>query len=92
MEQLSYVKHLGLIIDCTLNWNKHTHELGKKISRGIDILFKVGHFVTNDTLYSSSGLIVWGNTYATTLNPVVVLQKKAVQIIMTKWRRRTVGP
>ena len=27
------------------------------------------------------GLIVWGDTYATTLNAVVVLQKKAVQII-----------
>ena len=42
--------------------------------------------------FLSSGLIVWGNTYATTLNPDVVSQKKAVQIIMTKWRRRTVGP
>ena len=42
--------------------------------------------------FLSSGLIVGGNTYATTLNPVVVLQKKAAQIIMTKWRRRTVGP
>ena len=42
--------------------------------------------------FLSSGLIVEGNTYATTLNPVVVLQKKAAQIIMTKWRRRTVGP
>ena len=27
------------------------------------------------------GLIAWGNTYATTLKPVVVLQKKAVRII-----------
>ena len=34
--------------------------------------------------FLSSGLIVGGNTYATTLNPVVVLQKKAAQIIMTK--------
>ena len=66
--------------------------MGKKISGGIGILFKVGHSVTNDILLLvTSGLIVWGNTYATTLNPVVVLQKKAVQIIMTKWRRRTIG-
>lgn len=66
--------------------------MGKRISRGIGILFKVRDFVTNDIhiqLYYSlvypfltHGLIVWGNTYATTLNPVAVLKKKAVPIII----------
>ena len=35
----------------------------------------------NHVSFLTYGLIVWGNTYATTLNAVVVLQKKAVQII-----------
>ena len=88
---MTCVKYLGLIIDCNLNWKKHAHEVGKKISRGIGILSKLRHFVTNDILNQLSyslvypfltyGLIAWGNTYATTLKPVVVLQKKAVRII-----------
>ena len=44
VEQTAYVKYLGLSIDCNLNWKKHTHEVGKKISRGIGILSKLRHF------------------------------------------------
>ena len=67
--------------------------MGKKISRGIGILFKVRHmhFATNDILnqlycslvypFLTYGLIAWGNNHATTLNSVVVLKKKAVPII-----------
>jgi len=90
VEQTAYVKYLGLI-DSNLNWKKHTHEIGKKISRGIGILSKLTHFVTIDILnqlyyslvypFLTYGLIAWGNTYATTLKPVVVLQQKAVGII-----------
>ena len=50
VEQMTYVKYLGLIIDCHLNWKKHAHEVSKKISRGIGILSKLRHFVTNDFL------------------------------------------
>ena len=91
VEQMTYVKYLGLIIDCHLNWKKHAHEVSKKISRGIGILSKLRHFVTNDILtqlyyslvypFLTYGLILWGNTYTTTLKPIVILQKKAVRII-----------
>ena len=83
---MTYVKYLGLIIDCHLNWKKHAHEVSQKISRGIGILSKLRHFVTNDIptqLYYSLlypfltyGLIVWGNTYSTTLKTIVILLKK----------------
>ena len=91
VEQMTYVKYLGLIIDCHLNWKKHAHEVSKKISRGIGILSKLRHFVTNDILtqlyyslvypFLTYGIIVWGNTYTTTLKPIAILQKKAVRII-----------
>ena len=80
MEQLSDVKYVCLIIDCNLNWKKHTHDVGKKISRGTGILFKFRHFITNSILiqlyyslvypFLTHGLIVWDNIYATTLNPL----------------------
>ena len=75
-----------LIIDGHLNWKKHAHEVSKKISRGIGILSKLRHFVTNDILtqlyyslvypFLTYGIIVWGNTYTTTLKPIVILQKR----------------
>ena len=82
MSQLLLAGIVGLIIDYNLNWKKHTHEVAKKISRGIGILSKLRHFVTTDILnqlyyslvypFLTYGLISWGNTYATTLKPVVV--------------------
>ena len=91
MEQTTYVKYLGLIVDCHLNWKKHVHEVSKKISRGIGILSKLRHFVTDDIItqlyyslvypFLTYGLVVWGNTYATTLKPIVTLQKQALRII-----------
>ena len=72
---MTYVKYLGLIIDCHLNCKMH--EVSKKISRGIGILSKIRHFVTNDILtllyfllvypFLTYSLITCGNTYSTTL-------------------------
>ena len=91
MEQTTCVKYLGLTIDCHLNWKKHVHEVSKKISRGIGILSKLRHFVIDDILtqlyyslvypFLTYGLVVWGNTYVTTLKPIVTLQKQALHII-----------
>ena len=79
------------LIDSNLNWKKHTLEIGEKISRGIGILSKLTQFVTIDILnqlyyslvypFLNYCLIAWGNTYTTTLKPVVVLQQKTVGII-----------
>ena len=85
------VKYLGLIIDSNLNWKSHLHELGKKVARNIGILSKIRHFVNNSILYQlyysliypllTYGLLVWGNTYHTTLKPIITLQKRALRII-----------
>ena len=68
---------------------KHVHEVSKKISRGIGILSKLRHFVTDDILiqlyyslvypFLTYGLVVWGNT--TTLKRVTTQQKQALRII-----------
>ena len=91
VEQTTCVKYLGLIIDCHLNWKKHVHEVSKKISRGIGILSKLRHFVIDDILtqlyyslvypFLTYGLVVWGNTYVTTLKPIATMQKQTLHII-----------
>ena len=91
MEQTTYVKYLDLIVDCHLNWKKHVHEVSKKISSGIGILPRFGLFVSDDILaqlyyslvypFLAYGLVVWGNTYATTFKTIVTLQRHALRII-----------
>ena len=73
-----------------MTWKFHIHELTKKISRNIGILSKLRHFAPCNLLiqiyYKTTFpfityIIIWGNTYKTILNPITVLQKKAVRII-----------
>lgn len=87
----SSVKYLGIIIDSHLNWKQHIHELSKKISRGVGIISKVRYFLPINVLiqlyysliypFLIYGLLVWGNTYESSLRPVIVLQKKALRRI-----------
>ena len=67
------------------------HELSKKISRGIGVLSKIRHYVNGNILlqlyysliypFLIYGLSIWGNTYSSTLRPLIILQKKATRII-----------
>ena len=40
----------GTLIDSHLTWNYHTDMLAAKLSRNIEMLTKIRHYVTNDTL------------------------------------------
>ena len=50
IEEKKCIKYLGIFIDCHLNWKEHEHELSKKIARGIGILSKLRHFVSQAIL------------------------------------------
>ena len=79
------------MIDSNLSWKKQVACVLKKVRRGIGILSKIRHYITKDILKSLYytviypfliyGLIAWGNTYNTTLQPIYILQKKAVRVI-----------
>ena len=61
------------------------------MSRGIGVLSKLRHFTNAEILkqlyytliypFLTFGLITRGNTYITTLKPLIILQKKAVRVI-----------
>ena len=85
------VKYLGLIFDSNLNWKPYLHELSKKVSRGIGVLSKIRYYVNRNILHQlyysiiypflTYGLLIWGNTYSTTLKPLITLQKRAIRTI-----------
>ena len=85
IEEKKCIKYLGIFIDCHLNWKEHVHELSKKNSE------RNWHFVSQAILvqvyysiiycFLVYGVLIWGNTYKTNIQPLVILQKKAVRII-----------
>ena len=91
LEEKKYVKYLGIIMDCNLNWKQHIHELSKKVSGSIGILSKLRHYVPQSILiqiyysivfpFLIYGVLIWGNTYKSNIYPLVILQKKAIRII-----------
>ena len=91
VKQTCYVKFLGVLSDENLSWKYHLTELSKKLARTCGMFFKVRHFLPINVLiclYNSLfspflqyGILVWGLTYDTYINPVFLLQKRVVRAI-----------
>ena len=85
------IKYLGALIDSSLNWKDHIHELSKKISRGIGVLLKLRKWVSTQIIlqvyysiiytFFTYGVLIWGNTYKTNLYPLIILQKKKLCVL-----------
>ena len=86
-----YVKFLGILLDENLSWKYHLTELSKKLARTCGMFFKVRHFLPINVLiclYNSLfspflqyGILVWGLTYESYINPVFLLQKWVIRAI-----------
>ena len=91
LKQEHYIKYLGILIDSNLSWKPQVNYIAKKIKRSIGILSKLRYYVNCNVLvnlyysliypFLIYGILAWGNTYTTTLNPLYILQKKATRII-----------
>ena len=89
VNQETCVKFLGVLLHSTSSWKPHLTELSKKLSRTAGLFYKLRHYTPLEMLkllyfgifylFLSYGVQVWGLTYPTLLNPVFILQKKAVK-------------
>ena len=86
------IKYLGIvIIDSHLSWKSQVSYIAIKIKRNIGVLSKLLYYVNLDVLvklyyaliypFLIYGLISWGNTYSSTTQPLVILQKRAMRMI-----------
>ena len=90
IEEEQYVKYLGILIDSQLTFKFHIEELNKKVSRAIGVLYKLRPYVNSKILtnvyyafiypFLLYGIVVWGNSNKTLLNPIHILQKKFVRM------------
>ena len=84
-------KFLGLILDKNLKFNHHINHICTKISKSIGILYSLRQYLSKPALISMYYSLIypyliycnlaWGNTYQSHLNPLYVLQKKAIRIV-----------
>ena len=88
------IKYLGLLMDTRLNWKAHIHELSKKLSQSIGMLYKIRKSCNQQVLLSlyhaifnshmTYGLPVWGNTTDNLLNRISTLLKKQYVLFLTQ--------
>lgn len=91
LERVQTCKFLGVTVDEKLCWKSHINTIKSKLAKNIGLLGKMRSVLTNNSLrllynslvlpYLSYGAELWGNNYKTIVDPIFLLQKKAVQII-----------
>ena len=93
IDEVKYVKYLGVLIDSQLSFNYHIAELSKKVSRAIGVLYKLRPYVTTKILinvyyaivypFLLYGIAVWGNVTKNLIiiTPIHILQKKIVRMV-----------
>ena len=91
IEQVKEIKFLGIIIQNKLSWKPHINHIKAKLCKSLGIISKVKEFLNEKNLYvlycslvlpyMTYGVEVWGNTYKTNLDPICVIQKRAIRIV-----------
>ena len=91
IQRVYYTKFLGVFIDHKLTWKEHISKVCGKVSRCTALLNKVKNVLSSHSLYTLyNSLIVpyltycvevWGNTYKSNLNPLLIKQKRIIRIV-----------
>ena len=91
ISRVQSAKFLGVIIDQNLSWKPHIEMICSKTSKVIGLICKARQYLhsnTLKTLYNSLFLpyvnycnLIWASTYNPHINPLLLLQKKAIRII-----------
>ena len=91
IERVHENKFLGVIVDDRLSWKPHIKHVQSKVSRSIAVIYKAKQVLDHNslrTLYCSLVLPylhycaeVWGNNYKTSLQSLIILQKRAIRTI-----------
>jgi len=92
LEEVTELKFLGLTVDQNLNWNSHVEVICNKISTGLFALRKLSGICNLNALRSvyfafihshiSFGISLYGSTGSHNLNHILILQKRAVRIML----------
>ena len=91
IDRVKEATFLGVILDEQLTWKSHIHNVARKVSKAIGIIYKSSFCLNNSalrTLYYSLiypylfyCVSVWASTYPSNLRRLIKLQKRVVRIM-----------
>ena len=91
LDKAKEVMFLGVILDEHLSWKSHISHVANKISKSIGIIYRASFYLFKSSLrilyysvvypYLQYCTSVWGSTYPSNLNRLVLLQKRIVRIL-----------
>lgn len=91
------IKYLGIIVDKNLKWSIHVNNLCTKVRRLVLKFYEIRKFMSIKLLriiYKSLvesilqyAIVVWGGLYANALEPLNVIQKYILKIMLQKQKR-----
>ena len=89
--KVTATKLLGIIIDDRLNWKPHIQSVKSKLSCILSIMYKASKLITTAGMYTLYCSLfqphisycneLWGNTYASNVNCLCIIQRKVVRLI-----------
>lgn len=96
------IKYLGVLVDEDFKFKSHVSKVTSTISRNIGIIArarylldsKYTHLLYNALVlpYLSYCIVVWGSNYESTLQPIILAQKRAVRLIVGTGRFSHTSP
>ena len=91
IERVKETVFFGVVLDEHLSWKPHILSVSRKISKSIGIIRKSSFFLPKSSLrslyyslaypYLTYCVSVWGSTYQSNWNRIIILQKKIIRII-----------
>ena len=91
LERVKFTKFLGVLIDHKFTWIEHINVVKNKVSKAIGAMYRVKDKVNEETLLMIYNTLIlpylqyccelWGNTYGSRINDLVVIQKRAIRLI-----------
>ena len=90
INRVNSITFLGVVIDCKLNWKSHILSVRSKLSKCCAIMYRASSLIKKHGMHILFSLFmpyimycaeVWGNTYATNIHCLVLLQKRVIRLI-----------
>jgi len=91
ISRVNNTQFLGVVIDEILNWKSHILSIRSKLSKWCAIMYRASSLINKHGMhflyyylfmpYSMYCAEVWGNTYATNIHCLVLLQKRVIWLI-----------
>ena len=91
LDCVSSTTYLGVTLDHNINWKLHIQKIVKTIAPKAGIIAQLRHYVPKHILlllynslilpHISYCIEIWGNTFTTFLEPLLILQKKITRLI-----------